>query len=383
MNKYNLLSLCVILTLLLTAGCQPKTQEKPVPPPPEVGVVTISSESLPITTELPGRLNAVRTAQVRARATGILLKRSFEEGADVTEGQVLFQIDPAPLQASYDSAQASLARVQASLTQAEGRAKRFEALNKIHAISQQENDDVAALVLQTKADVELAKATLETARLNLGYATVTAPITGRIGAAQVTEGALVSQTAATQLAVIQQLDPIYFDFTQSSTEVLRLKQALDSGKLQSIAPDEAKVTLVLENGTTYSQTGKLLFSGISVDPTTGMITLRSAFPNPDHVLLPGMFARVRLEQAVNANAITAPQRGVMLAANGSANVMVVNAENKVEMRPVKVGSAFADQWMITEGLSVGDRIIVEGLQKARPGSEVKPVPFKVQDKNNG
>ena len=375
MDKHILLRLSMALIVIASAGCNHKVSAPPVPPPAEVGVVTISAAAMPITTDLPGRLDAVRTADVRARATGILLKRTFEEGADVTEGQTLFQIDPATLQASYDSAKASLNRAEATLAQADGRAKRYESLVKIHAISQQEYDDIHSQALQSKADVELTKAALETAGLNLGYATVTAPITGRIGAAKVTEGALVSQTAATELAVIQQLDPIYFDFTQSSTDMLRLKQAFESGKLQSINPGEAKITLLLEDGTTYALPGKLLFSGISVDPTTGMINLRAEFPNPDHVLLPGMFARGRLEQAMDAKAITAPQRGVALGANGTATVMVVGADNKVEARPVKIGSAVGDQWVISSGLQDGEKVIVEGLQKIRPGATVKPVPF--------
>jgi membrane fusion protein (multidrug efflux system) len=371
----------LVLTLVVTvlaAGCQPKAQEKQAPPPAEVGVVTINSSTLPITTELPGRLDAVRTADIRARATGILLKQSFKEGADVKEGDVLFQIDPAPLQASLDSAQASYDKAKATLAQAENRAKRFESLIQIHAVSQQEYDDAIAMAAQTKADVNLTKAAVEMARLNLGYATVTAPITGRIGAAKVTEGALVSQAAATELALIQQLDPIYFDFTQSSTEVLKLQQALEKGKLQSIAPGEAKVTLLLEDGTTYPLPGKLLFSGISVDPTSGMITLRAEFPNPNHLLLPGMFARARLEQAMDTAAITAPQRGVTLGPNGSASVLIVNSENKVESRPIKISTAMGDQWVVTSGLQGGEKIIVEGLQKVRPGAEVKPVPFASQ-----
>jgi membrane fusion protein (multidrug efflux system) len=375
MNKAMYLGLGLV-AMVSVCGCQPtKAQEHQEPPPAEVGVTTISSGAVPITTELPGRLEAVRTAEVRARATGILLKRNFTEGADVKEGETLFEIDPAPLQASYASAEASLAHAEATLVQAESKAKRFKSLADVHAVSQQENDDAASFALQAKADVALAKAALETARLNLSYATVKAPITGRIGTAKVTEGALVSQAAATELAVIQQLDPIYVDFTQSSTEVLRLKQAFESGKLQSVADGEAKVTLLLEDGTTYPLPGKLLFSGLSVEPTTGMITLRAEFPNPDHLLLPGMFVRVRLEQGVQAQAITAPQRGVVLGPNGTATAMLVTKDNKVEAGPIKISTAIGDQWMVTSGLEAGDKIIVEGLQKIRPGALVKPVPF--------
>jgi len=363
----------IFLVFALMAGGCAKKEQPAQPPAPEVGVAEIKAAALPVVTELPGRLDAVRTAEVRARATGILLQRTFKEGADVQEGEVLFQIDQAPLKAAYNSAAAALVRAQATLAQAEGKAKRFAALVKVHAVSQQEYEDIRSLVVQSKADVQANQAVVESAALNLGYATVTAPISGRIGTAQVTEGALVSQSNATLLAVIQQLDPIYFDFTQSSTEVLRLKQAFDSGRLQGIAPGEAKVNLLLEDGSVYPQPGKLIFSGISVDPTSGMITLRAVFPNPDHVLLPGMFARGRLEEGVNTQAITVPQRAVVLGPNGAATAMVVTADNTVEVRPIKISTAVGDQWMVTEGLKAGEKVIVEGLQKVKPGMTVKPV----------
>ena len=363
-----------VIALLTTVGCT-KKQGILQPPTPEVGVVTVSAQSLPVTTELPGRIDAVRVAQVRARATGILLKRLFTEGSEVKEGDVLFQIDPAPLKAAYDSAQASLAKAQAVLTQAQAKADRYKALVAINAVSKQDYDDALAASLQAKADVESAKAAVETAFLNLGYASVTAPITGKIGEAMVTEGALVSQSDATQLAMIQQLDPIYFDFTQSSTDVLKLKQSFDSGQLQKVAPDEAKVTLLLDDGTTYQYPGKLLFSDITVDPSTGMITLRAEFPNTDHILLPGMFARVQLEQAVDQDAISVPQRAVTLGGNGSATVMIVTPDNKVEARTIKLGSAIEDKWTVTDGLKAGDTVIVEGLQKIKPGTAVKTIPF--------
>ncbi len=366
-----------ILVLLLgaLAGCNPKQNAPMQPPTPEVGVVTVSSQTMPITTELPGRIDAVRVAQVRARATGILLKRMFIEGSEVKEGDVLFQIDPAPLKANDDSAKASFAKAQAALTRTQVKADRYKALVAINAVSKQEYDDAFAAALQAKADVETAKAAVETASLNLGYASVTAPISGKIGEAKVTEGALVSQSDATQLAVIQQLDPIYFDFTQSSTDVLRLRRFFEGGQLQKVAPDEAKVTLLLEDGTIYQYPGKLLFSDITVDPATGMITLRAQFPNPDHLLLPGMFARVQLEQAVAQDAISVPQRAVALGANGSATVMIVTADEKAEVRMIKLGQAIEDKWTVTQGLKAGDTVIVEGLQKVRPGATVKTVPF--------
>lgn len=379
LKTFNVL-ICILLVGGM-AGCSPKQSAPMQMPAPEVGVITVSAQSVPVTTEFPGRVDAVRVAEVRARATGILLKRSFEEGSEVKEGDVLFQIDPAPLQANYDSAKASLAKAEAALTQTQAKAERYKALVAINAVSKQDSDDVVAAALQAKADVEAAKAAVETASLNLGYASVTAPISGKIGEAKVTEGALVSQSDATQLALIQQLDPIYFDFTQSSTDVLRLRSSFDRGQLQKVAPDEAKVTLLLEDGSTYQNPGKLLFSDITVDPSTGMITLRAQFPNPDHILLPGMFARVQLEQAVDQDAISVPQRAVALGANGSATVMIVTADNKVEARTIKLGQAIEDKWTVTDGLKAGDTVIVEGLQKVRPGMDVKTVPFKLDSDN--
>jgi len=370
----------LIVFLAALAGCGPQ-QKAPMmqPPAPEVGVVVVSSQNLPITTELPGRIDAVRVAEVRARATGILLKRLFTEGSEVNEGDLLFQIDPLPMQANVDSAKATLAKAQAVLTQMKAKADRYKALVAINAVSKQDYDDASAGALQAQADVEAAKAALETASLNLGYASVTAPISGKIGEAKVTEGALVSQNEATQLAVIQQLDPIYFDFTQSSTDLLKLRGSFDRGQLQKVAADEAKVSLLLDDGTTYQYPGKLLFSDITVDPSTGMITLRAQFPNPNHILLPGMFARVELEQAVDQNAITVPQRAVTLGANGSATVMVIGADNKVEARMIKLGQAIDDKWTVTNGLKAGETIVVEGLQKIKPGAAVKTVAYSESD----
>jgi membrane fusion protein (multidrug efflux system) len=362
--------------LMLTAGCGNNQQSKmPAMPPAEVGVITVSAQNVPLTTELPGRIDAVRVAEVRARATGIILKRAFVEGSEVKVGDLLFQIDPAPLQADYDSAQAGMARAQASLAQMQAKADRYKALVAINAVSKQDYDDALAAALLAKADVKTAKAAMATASLNLGYASVTAPISGKIGEAKVTEGALVSQAAATELAMVQQLDPIYFDFTQSSTDVLKLRKSFDNGQLQKLAPDEAKLTLLLEDGSEYKYPGKLLFSDITVDPTTGMITLRAEFPNPDRILLPGMFARAKLVQAMEQNVISVPQRAVTLGANGSGTVMVVTEDNKVKATPVKIGTAVEDKWIITDGLKEGETVIVEGLQKAKPDAEVKPVPF--------
>ena len=342
---------------------------------PEVGVVTIASESVALTTELPGRIDPVRVAQVRARVDGVVLHREFREGADVKAGEKLYQIDAAPFQAAYDSASANLAKVEANLKQAQQLADRYQPLVGINAVSKQDNDNAVSAVAQASAEVLAAKAALETATINLGYTKVTSPIDGRIGAALVTEGALVSQAAATQMAVVQQLDPIYCDFTESSTELLRLRRQLDSGALKTAAPGEAKVTLLLDDGTIYPQTGKLLFSDVTVDPSSGMVTLRAEFPNPDRLLLPGLFARGRLEQAVDSQAITVLQRGVNVGAGGVATVMVVGADGKVEARVITLGQAVGNKWIVTDGLKAGENVLVEGLQKIGPGMAVKPVPF--------
>jgi membrane fusion protein (multidrug efflux system) len=330
-------------------------------PPPEVGVITIAPEPVALTTELPGRIDPERVAQVRARVDGIVLHRNFREGADVTNGEVLYEIDPATYKAALDSA-------SASLTQAQQLVDRYQPLVGINAVSKQDYDNAVSAAAQ-------AKATQEIAAVNFGYCTVIAPISGHIGAALVTEGALVSQSAATEMALVTQLDPIYCDFTESSTELLRLQRELENGTLKTAAPGEAKVTLLLDDGTTYSQPGKLLFSDITVDPTSGMVTLRAEFPNPDHLLLPGMFARGVLEQAVDNQAITVLQRGVNVGAGGIATVMVVGADGKVEAREIKIGQAIGNKWIVTDGLKAGEQVVVEGLQKVQPGMMVKPVPF--------
>jgi len=317
----------------------------------------------------------MREAQVRARATGILLKRLFEEGSNVKEGQVLFEIDPLPLQANLNSAKAAVAKAEAAFKESQATINRYKELVKINAISKQVYDQAVAALSQNEAEVLAAKAAVQTAELNLGYAQVTAPISGRIGKALVTEGALVSATEATQLAVIRQLDPVYFDFTQSSTEVLRLKRALENGTLQSVAPGQARVTLLLEDGTVYRHVGKFLFSDISVDPTTGMIPLRAEVPNPENLLMAGMFARAQLVEAVNTNAITVPQRTVTRGASGKSTVLVINKENKVELRTIEVERIVGNKAVVATGLKAGELVMVEGSQKAPPGSAVKTVPF--------
>jgi membrane fusion protein (multidrug efflux system) len=344
-------------------------------PPPEVAVVTVAPERIAITNELPGRVEALRTAQVRARVPGIVQKRLFTEGTDVKAGDVLFRIDPASLQATLSNALAARARVEANLAQANLKVQRYRPLVETNAISRQEYDDALVAQKQARADLEAARATQQTASLNLGYATVTAPISGRIGRAQVTEGALVGQGEATPLATIQQLDPIYVNLTQSSSELLRLRQAMAAGKLKTMGRDQASVSLVTEDGTPYPQTGKLLFSDLAVDQSSGAITLRAEFPNPNRFLLPGMYVRARLDQAVNESAITVPQQAVQRDNNG-ASVMLVGADGKVAPRPIQTGSAQGEKWIVTDGLKQGDVVIVEGLQKIKPGAPVKTVPWK-------
>ncbi len=362
------------LPLALLSACA-KKDPPPPPGPADVSVVLAASECVNHTTELPGRINPMREAQVRARATGILLKRLFEEGSNVKEGQVLFQIDPIPLEASLNSAKASMAKAEAALKESKAKAARYEELVKINAVSKQVYDEAVATLGANEADLLATKAAVQTAGLNLGYAEVTAPISGRIGKAMVTEGALVSATEATQLAVIRQLDPVYFDFTQSSTEVLRLKRAMENGTLQSVSPGQAKITLILEDGTVYSHPGKLLFSDIAVDPTTGMITLRAEIPNPENLLMPGMFARAQIIAGITTNAITIPQRTITRGAAGASTVLVVNDQNTVELRNIEIDRTVGNKVVVAKGLRAGERIIVEGSQKAPPGSAVKPVPF--------
>ena len=350
--------------------------DKAAPPAqlPEAAYVTIAPEKRAVENELPGRLESYRTAEVRARVPGIVLKRTFEEGAFVKQGQVLFKIDPRSYQASVQNAKAALSRAEANKVQADLKLKRYKPLVEINAISKQEYDDAIAAAKQASADVEAAKATLVNNKLNLEYATVTAPISGRIGRAMVTEGALVGQNEATLLATIQQINPIYLNLTQSSAELLKLRQMMQSGALKDAEKSGLKVTMVMEDGSIYPHTGKLLFSDISVDPTTGELALRALFPNPDNMLLPGMFVRARLEQAVNENAITVPQQAVQHTNDGS-QVIVINQENKAEIRQVKTTSAIGNRWLVTEGLQPGDRVIVEGLQKIRPGSPGNPVEW--------
>ncbi len=371
-------SLVVLAAVAALAACGKSSapaQGGATPPPPEVGVVTIQPGDVGLVNELPGRLEASRVAQVRARAAGILQQRLFREGSEVKAGQRLFQIDAAPYQATLQSARATLARAEANLTQARALAERYAPLVKENAVSQQEFANAQAAQKQAEADVAAGRAAVRTAEINLGYANVTAPISGRIGRALVTEGALVGQGEATQLAVIQQINPMYVNFTQSVGEVYRLRRAFESGKLKGSGDDVAKVSVVLEDGSVYRREGRLLFSDLTVDSTTGQVTLRAEVPNPDGQLLPGLYVRVRIEQATASNAVLLPQQAVTRSARGD-TVMVVDGEGKVATRNITLGGEQNAQWVVLDGLKPGEQVVVDGFQKMQPGAPVKPVPWQ-------
>ena len=370
MNKL-FAALSLGLLALTLAGCDRSSSAEESAPLPKVRVETLQPRALTINSELSGRIAAPRIAEVRARVAGVVLQRAFREGSDVKRGDVLFRIDPAPFQADLDSAQAALSKAQANAFQAKLQNERYQALIEINAISHQEYDNARANALQTAADVAANQAAVKRAKLNLGYATVTAPISGRIGRALVTEGALVGQGETTALAVIQQLDPIHADLTQSTRELNELRRALRAGQLQQVGQDQARATLIQDDGSAYPRPGKLLFTDISVDPSTGQIILRSEFPNPDLDLLPGSFVRVRLEQAINRQGLSIPQRAVLRDSAGIAQVLVVDAEERVHQQPVELGAVQDDRWIVNSGLQAGDRIVIEGLQHARPGEQVQ------------
>ena len=348
-------------------------------PPPQVGVISAQPGNIGIDTELPGRVEASRVAQVRARAAGILQKRLFTEGSDVKAGQVLYRIDPGPYAASAQSAAASLQRAEANLAQASATVQRYKPLVEVNAISRQDYVNAQASEKQAQADVAVGKAAVANAQITLGYAQVTAPISGRIGRTLVTEGALVGQGEATQLALIQQINPVYVNFTQSVAEVSRLRSAMQVGKIQRAGNGEAAVVrIVQEDGTVLPQTGKLLFSDISVEPTTGQVTLRAEVPNAGGALLPGLYVRVRIEQAQVQNAVLVPQQAVTRTQAGD-TVSIVGADGKITPRQVKVGGSKDNQWVVTDGLNAGDQVMVDGFQKLQmvpPGTPVKAVPWQ-------
>lgn len=351
----------------------------PQMPPVEVGVVTATPGDVGLITELPGRVEASRVAQVRARAAGILQQRLFKEGSDVKAGQALFRIDPAPYSAVAESARASLAKAQANLAQASSQVERYRPLVSANAISKQDFVNAEAAEKQALADVASAKASVRTADINLGYASVTSPISGRIGRALVTEGALVGQGEATALAVVQQIDPVYVNFTQSASDVFQLRRAMESGQFRRAGSGEAaSVKLVMGDGTEYAMPGKLLFTDLSVDSTTGQVTLRAEVPNPKGELLPGLYLRVRIEQAQASNAISLPQQAVTRTQQGD-TVSVVGDDGKVSQRPIKISAAQNNRWVVLDGLKAGEKVMVDGFQKLQmlpPGTPVKPVPWQ-------
>lgn len=350
-------------------------------PPAQVTVLPATAETVSITRDLPGRIDAVRVAEVRARVSGILLEKAYQEGGDVKAGDLLFKIDPEPLEAARDSAAAALARTEATLAQAERQVARYQGLVSTHAVSKQVFDDAESAVEIATAETRAAAAALKSAELNLGYATVKAPISGRVGRALVTEGALVGEGEATSLAVIQQLDPIYFDFTQSSADLIALRRS--AGGSPAAGVGEAKALLLLEDGSEYSAPGRILFSEAQVDPSTGMVSLRAEFPNPDKILLPGMFGRARVVQSVRENVVTVPQRAVTRQQGGMGSVLVVDDQNIAQFRMIQTGDAVGDKWVVDSGLNVGERVIIEGLLKAHPGAPVQPEPFAPKPANGG
>ncbi|MCU1738910.1 MULTISPECIES: efflux RND transporter periplasmic adaptor subunit EmhA [Pseudomonas] len=364
----------------LLSGCKEEKAAAPAPPAPQVGVVTLQTQAFTLTSDLPGRTTAYRIAEVRPQVNGIILKRLFKEGGDVKAGQQLYQIDPSVYEATLKSAEANLQSTKSI-------SDRYKQLVNEQAVSRQEYDTAVANRLQSEA-------ALQSAQINVRYTKVYAPLSGRIGRSSVTEGALVSSGQTDAMATISQLDPIYVDVTQSTAELLQLRRELESGRLQKAGDNAASVKLTLEDGSQYKQDGKLEFSEVTVDETTGSVTLRAVFPNPDHTLLPGMFVHAQLQAGVNSAAILAPQQGVTRDLKGLPTALVVGPDNKVELRQLKASRTVGSQWLIEDGLKAGDRVITEGLQFVRPGVEVKateatnvkaanPAPAPATDKAAG
>ncbi len=372
-------TLPLVLAAVMLAGCGKKPGGHPgmgfAMGPLEVGVLTLAPTSVTLTQDLPGRTAAYRMAEVRARVNGIVLKRLFTEGTDVTEGQVLYQIDPAPYEAEFDSAKGALARAEANADASRNKEIRYRDLAKTKVVSAQDYEDVAMPLRANEAEVLSAKASLQMAKINLDYTRVTSPIAGRVGVSQVTEGAYVQSANATLLVTVQQLDPIYVDVPQSSNDLLRLKRAVAGGELSTDKEGQARVKLMLDDGSEYRHEGALQFSDVTVSPTTSSVTVRAIFPNPDHLLLPGMFVRARLVEGQKQDALLVPQPAVSRNSKGEATVLVVGAEDKAELRVIETHRAVGNQWLVVGGLKAGDRIIMNNLQKVRPGAPVKPVPY--------
>ena len=372
----------VLTGLLILGGCGQQTKGTQTITP-EVAVVTMQQEQVVITTELPGRTSASLVAEVRPQVNGIIQKRLFTEGSNVNAGQVLYQIDPAPYQAALDNARAGLSRSEANLSAIRLKAERLKELLVDKAVSQQDYDDAAAALKQTQADIQYWQATVETARINLKYTLITAPITGRIGRSNVTQGALVAAQQPTALATIQLLDPMYVDVPQSTAELQRLRYQMKEGHLDQNGENQKKVQLILESGTVYPLAGTLQFQDVTVDPTTGSVILRASFPNPNGILLPGMFVRAVLKEGVNEHAILVPQQAVTRNPRGNPFTLIVDAEGKVQQRMLTLDRAMGDKWLISSGLVSGDRVIIEGMQKVQPGASVKVVPFAADSGKTG
>lgn len=342
--------------------------------PMEVGVFTVEPKQVTLTQELPGRISALRMAEVRARVNGIVQKRLFTEGSDVREGQLLYEIDPAPYQAALDSAKGALARSEANLTMTSLKEERSKQLIDTKAISKQEYDDAVAAQRSANADVLSGRAAVQAAQINLDYTKVTSPVSGRIGISQMTEGAYVQASAATLLATVQQLDRVYVDVTQSSSELLRLKRELASGKLKVDEKGQTQVKLLFEDGTAYPEMGTLEMSDVTVNPATDSVTIRAVFPNPRRELLPGMFVRAQIQEGSAPDAILVPQLAVSRNVRGEPTALVIGAENKAELRMLQTSRAVGNQWLVTSGLKAGDQVIIDSFHKVRPGVPVKPAP---------
>jgi membrane fusion protein (multidrug efflux system) len=369
----------VLLCGLLPVGCGHKQQ--PPPPVPEVTTITVQPQQVELTTELPGRTSAYLVAEIRPQVNGLIQKRLFTEGSDVNAGQVLYQIDPAPFQAALDNAKASLSRADASLSSIRLRAERYKSLLADKAVSQQDYDDAASSLNQAEADIQYWKAMVETANINLRYTRVTAPISGRIGKSSVTDGALVTAYQPIALSTIQQMDPIYVDVPQSTIELLRLNRHVENGNLNQGGLNQKKVALFLEDGTVYPLEGTLQFRDVTVDQTTGSVILRIVFPNPEGVLLPGMFVKTVVKEGVQEQAILISQQAVSRDVKGNPIALIVDAESKIQQRMLTLDRAIGDKWLVLSGLASGDRVVVEGMQKVRPGTTVKVVPLEADRKD--